>query len=171
MTLPNTYTEINDTGCCAVPSIADWDRKVVHFDGARFIRMHTRSLFFVPLNMAKVMAALEHAAEAAGATVPAERAMTLSRDLSPWRAEHLYAVSKAVDGVDNVVLSGDFASRVFEGPYSQAKQWRSELLNFARELGRVPRDIYFFYATCPKCAKEYGTNYVIGLALLEPDFQ
>jgi hypothetical protein len=171
MALPNTYTEINETGCCAVPSINDWDKKVVHFDAVHFIRANTWSVFFAPMNMAKVMTSLQRSAEAAGAAVPPQREMTLSHDLSPWRAEHLYAVSEPVDGADNVVVSGDFASCVFEGAYSHAKQWRDETVAYAAELGRVPRDVYFFYTTCPKCAKAYRKNYVIVLASLEPAFQ
>ncbi|MFA7322805.1 MAG: hydrolase [Candidatus Nanopelagicales bacterium] len=167
MNMPSTYTDINETGCCAVPNIDAWDRQVIRMDERRFIRMHTRSLFFVPLNMGRVMRDIAAAAVSAGAEVPETEAMILSRDLSPWRAEQLYAVSKQVDGADNVILTGDFASRVFEGPYSKAKTWVDEIQGYAKELGRTPGDIYFFYTTCPKCAKHYGKNYVIALASLE----
>jgi hypothetical protein len=27
--------------------------------------------------------------------------------------------------------------------------------------GRKVRRMYFFYTTCPKCAKKYGKNYVV----------
>jgi hypothetical protein len=29
---------------------------------------------------------------------------------------------------------------------------------------RGESDVYFFFTTCPKCAKAYGRNYVVGVA-------
>lgn len=34
---------------------------------------------------------------------------------------------------------------------------------FAGEKGRSVKKAYFFYTTCPKCAKIYGKNYVVGV--------
>lgn len=163
MSLPNTYTDKNETGCCAVPNIADWDNRQVEFENKPFIRMHTRSFLFMPLNMSKVMTDLHQTAEKAGAMMPPERAMILSRDLSPWKAEQLYAVSQPIAGADNVSLSGTFLTKVFEGPFSDAKQWHSDMQSLAKTKGKTPKNTYFFYTTCPKCAKHYGKNYTIGL--------
>ena len=33
-----------------------------------------------------------------------------------------------------------------------------------RANGDLPGKIWFFYTTCPKCAKAYGKNYVVGVA-------
>lgn len=165
MSVPSTYTSVNETGCCAVPNMDDWDGRTIDLH-QRFIRMHTRSLFHVPLTMGRVMKALDDAATRAGARMPDESAMLLSRDLSPWRAEQLYAVSAPVAGVDNVVLEGTFASRVFEGPYSQASAWRDSLVEYAESMGRDVAEVYFFYTTCPKCARHYGRNLVIVLGRL-----
>ncbi len=164
MDLPNTYTDKNETGCCAVPNVADWDEKEVTFKDKRFIRMYTRSFLFMPLNMSKVMTAIQKQADDAGATMPPKDVMILSRDLSPWKAEQLYAVSKELKGADNVTLSGSFLTKVFEGPYKNAKSWYSSLQDFATSRGKTADKTYFFYTTCPKCAKNYGKNYVIGLA-------
>lgn len=164
MTLPNTYTAKNETGCCAVPNVKDWDEKEVELKGKRFIRMHTRSILFMPLNMSKVMTDLQKLADDAGATMPPKEVMILSRDLSPWKAEQLYAVSKEVKGADNVTLSGTFLTKVFEGPYKNAESWYNSLQEFVKSRGKTVDKTYFFYTTCPKCAKHYGKNYVIGLA-------
>ena len=164
MNLPNTYTDKNETGCCGVPNVADWDEKEVTFENKQFIRMHTRSFLFMPINMSKVMTAIQKQADDAGATMPPEQAMILTRDLSPWKAEQLYAVSKAVDDADNVTLSGSYVTKVFEGPYQNAKQWYDALVAYAKTRGKTAEKVYFFYTTCPKCAKTYGKNYVIGLA-------
>ncbi len=165
MTVPSTYTSVNETGCCAVPNGSAWNGRTIELH-RRFIRMHTRSLFHVPLNMGRVITSLDDAAARAGVRMPSEHAMLLSRDLSPWRAEQLYAVSSAVDGCDNVVLDGTFASRVFEGPYSQASTWRDSFVEYVTSMGRDVAEVYFFYTTCPKCAKHYGSNPVVVLGRL-----
>lgn len=164
MSLPNTYTDRNETGCCAIPNITDWDNQEIVFDDKPFVRMHTRSFFYVPLNMSKVMTAIQALATEAKATMPPRDAMTLSRDLSPWKAEQLYAVRKPVEGADNVTLDGTFLSKVFEGPYQNAKKWYEEMQHYASSKDKSLEKLYFFYTTCPKCAKHYGKNYVIGLA-------
>lgn len=164
--MPKTYTTTNETGCCALPNIDGWQRTVVEFDNRHFIRLFTRSMMFVPLNMDEIMTELQEIAEKAGVTMPPEETMTLSRDLTPWRAEHLYAVSKPVPDADNVVLDGKFASIVFEGDYMKAKEWFDDMVEYSLELGHKSDEIYFFYTTCPKCAEHYGKNYVVGLAKL-----
>lgn len=166
MELPKTYTDKNETGCCAIPNIVEWDEKELVFDTKRFIRMYTRSIFFMPLNMSSVMTEIQRIANQADAAMPPAEAMTLSRDLSPWKAEHLYAVTKEVDGADNVVLNGTYMTKVFEGPYKNIRNWYNSLQEFVISSGKQPGDTYFFYTTCPNCAKHYGKNYVIGLTSL-----
>lgn len=58
--LPHTYTNRNETGCCAVPNVDGWRDTTVVFDRVPFIRARTRSLFYMPLNMTKVMTELAH---------------------------------------------------------------------------------------------------------------
>lgn len=164
--MPKTYTAINETGCCALPNVDAWQHAVIDFDNRHFIRLFTRSMMFVPLNMDEIMTELQETAVKAGATMPPEEAMALSRDLTPWRAEQLYAVTKEIPGADNLVLNGKFASIVFEGDYSKAKDWFDDMVEYALELGKKTEAIYFFYTTCPKCAEHYGKNYVVGLAKL-----
>lgn len=164
MKLPNTYTDKNETGCCAVPNVSAWNDKEVSFEDKKFIRQYTRSFLFIPLNMAKVMTQLQKIAAEAHVEVDPKEVMILSRDLSPWKAEQLYAVSKEVPGADNVTLSGDFLTQTFEGPYSDAKKWYDSLTAFAKKKAKTVERVYLFYTTCPKCAKHYGKNYTIGLA-------
>ena len=164
MKLPNTYTNKNETNCCAVPNIKDWDEKEVSFDGKKFIRMYTRSFLYMPLNMRKVMTSMQTLVSAAKAEMPPQEAMILSRDLSPWKAEQLYAVTKDVPGAENIELSGSFVTKVFEGPYQNAKKWYDALFALVEAKGMKAKRVYFFYTTCPKCAKHYGKNYTIGFA-------
>ncbi len=41
-----------------------------------------------------------------------------------------------------------------------------ELVDYGRSIGREVSDVYFFYTTCPTCAKHYGKNYVMVLGRL-----
>ncbi|WP_206535284.1 hydrolase [Mesorhizobium sp. M7A.F.Ca.US.011.01.1.1] len=72
-------------------------------------------------------------------------------------------MTRPVPGEETTTLSGDFLTKVFQGPYSQARDWHEEMQRIALARHREPRDVYFFYTTCPKCAKVYGRNYVIGV--------
>ncbi len=164
MVLPDTYTDVNETGCCPVPNIKDWDQKRVVFENKNFVRMYTKSFMHIPLNMAKAMTALSDMVIGANAQMPATQGMILTRDISAWKSEQLYAVSKPIEDADNVVLSGIYLTRVFDGPYKNAEGWYLEMLNYAKQQGYKAKNVYFFYTTCPKCAKHYGHNYTIGLA-------
>lgn len=164
MALATTYTNKNETDCCPIPDLKAWDDKRVSLADRRFIRDHSRSLMFFPLNWARVLGKLGSLAAEAKAELPPTKFMLLSRDLSPWKTEQLYGVSKPIDGADNVTLEGTYLSRVFEGPYSQAKNWFREMRAAAREAGSTFDDVRFFYTTCPKCTKHYGVNKVVGLA-------
>jgi hypothetical protein len=164
MDLPNTYTDVNETNCCGVPNIGEWDKQEFEFRDVNFVRLHTRSFLYMPLNMSGVMKTLQELANKSGKEMPSQKAMILSRDLSPWKAEQLYRVAGPVEGADNVVLSGKFKTMVFEGPYKEVKNWYKQIIEYAQSDGKNAVEIYFFYTTCPKCAKHYGKNYVIALA-------
>jgi hypothetical protein len=51
---------------------------------------------------------------------------------------------------------------VFEGPFRDAGKWHQTMLDKAKDAGKEPGKVYFFYTTCPNCAKVYGKNYVVG---------
>jgi hypothetical protein len=164
MALPDTYTNINETGCCAIPNVEGWDKKRIVFENKQFVRAYTKSFMHIPLNMAKVMTFLSEMVTGASAGMPANQAMILSRDISVWKSEQLYAVARPIEGADNVVLNGIYLTRVFEGSYRDAESWYSDMLIYAEQQGYKAKNVYFFYTTCPKCSKYYGKNYTIALA-------
>jgi hypothetical protein len=164
MSLPNTYTDKNETGCCPVPNIGAWDKQEMKCENCYFIRLYTKSFLFMPLNMGKIMKELNETVEKAGVALPMEQTMILSRDLSMWKAEQFYSVSRPIKGADNVTLTGTFLTKVFEGPYKDAGKWHKSMQDYVNERKLKLEKIYFFYTTCPKCAEHYGKNYTIGLA-------
>lgn len=164
-TLPALDASENPTGCCPRFKPEGWDLRHLHFDEKLFVRAETRSLAHIPVNMGKVFERVQAQMEASGAFDP-DDVIVLSRDLSPWKAEHYFAVSKPVDGEEMTTLSGDFITKVFEGPYREARDWMVQMEKVVEDEGKQPSEIYFFYTTCPKCAKVYGKNYVVGVARL-----
>jgi len=74
------------------------------------------------------------------------------------------AVSKEVPDSSMVKISGTFLSKVFEGPYSNMGKWVKEMKDYVKSNGKKEEKLYFFYTTCPACAKVYGKNYTVILA-------
>jgi hypothetical protein len=152
----------NPTHCCPRFTPGPWDEQELHFDNKLFVKASTVSLFHLPLNMGSVFARTWEAIKAAHAENGGY--LVLSHDDSAWHAEHLFAVSHPVPLAEMVQLSGDFMTKVFEGPYSDARRWAGEMKRYVEQKGRSLEQLYFFYTTCPKCAKHYGKNYVVGVA-------
>ncbi|MCK8462464.1 hypothetical protein MUY35_01205 [Aliiroseovarius sp. S1339] len=161
--LPAMDMSTNTTGCCPKFNPEGWDGRQLHFEDKPFVRATTRSLLHVPINMGTVFTRVQEHIEDAGAQNPTGY-LVLSRDLSSTEAEHLFAVTRDVPDEEMTTLTGDFITRVFEGPYRHAKEWHHVMETAAEAAGQTAKRIFMFYTTCPKCARAYGKNYVIGVA-------
>lgn len=148
------------TGCCTLIEPAQWDDQVFEFDKKLFATASVRSFMHIPLNMGSVMKKSQAKIDAAGAAV--DDFIILSEETSPWHSTQYFAVSKDVPGLEMTRLSGTYLTKVFEGPYKDAGTWYSQLIDFVKAKGKKAVAVYFFYTTCPKCAKAYGKNYVVG---------
>ena len=45
--------------------------------------------------------------------------------------------------------------------YLLCLKWRDDFEQHAEKTGLSISKIFMWYATCPKCAKKYGKNYVV----------
>ena len=88
----------------------------------------------------------------------------LSDEKSPWSSDVYIAVNKEIPNTKTERLSGTFLTKVFEGPYRNTGKWVKEMKAYVKAKGREMKKMYFFYTTCPKCAKVYGKNYTVILA-------
>jgi hypothetical protein len=156
---------VNTTGCCAKFNPAGWDDQEMHFDRKQFVRATTRSIAHVPLNMGRVFSRVQTHIAGAGAGDPSQM-LVLSRDPSAFAGEHLFAVTRDVPDEEMTTLSGDFLTQTFEGPFSEVQTWYDVMKAKAHAKGRTPGEVWFFYTTCPKCAKAYGQNPVVGVVEL-----
>lgn len=161
--LPRYDQSVNTTGCCPRFNPEGWDGAELHFRDKPFLRAETLSALHIPLNMGKVFTRVQGHIDDAAA-MDREQVIVLYRDVSAFKGEHLFAVTKEVPGEEMTRLSGDYVTKIFEGPYSDAKAWHEDLKALSASRGKPDGKVWFFYTTCPKCAKAYGKNYVVGLA-------
>jgi hypothetical protein len=148
--------------CCPRYDPAPWDGKEIRWQDKRFVKDRVTSFLHIPLNFGAVMKRNMARIEAAGAV--SNTNVILSDDNSLWGADVYIEVVKDVPGANMATISGSFLCKVFEGPYQNMRKWIAEMKGFVRSKGKDVRKMYFFYTTCPKCAKKYGKNYVAILA-------
>ncbi len=160
---PHLDQSVNETGCCPKFNPDGWNDQELHFRDKHFLRAETRSALHIPINMGSVFNRVNTHVEESGGWDD-ENMIVLSRDLSAFKAEHYFSLDRDVPEEEMATLSGDFITRVFEGPYREIKGWHAIMEDMVRAQGKDPGRIYFFYTTCPRCAKHYGKNYVVGLA-------
>lgn len=148
--------------CCPPFDPAPWDEKTITMDRRLFVKDRVTSLFHIPLNFGAVMKRNVAAIQAANAF--AENMLVLSDENSLWGADVYIEVSKDIPEAHMATISGTFLAKVFEGPYQNMRQWIEAMKAFVTAQGKSLQKLYFYYTTCPKCAKKYGKNYVVILA-------
>lgn len=148
--------------CCPKFDPAPWDGTTLKWENKLFVKDRVRSFLHIPLNFGAVMTRNMARIRAAGAE--AKEQIILSDENSPWGADVYIHVAGGVPGATMAPVSGEFLSKVFEGPFKDVPKWAREMKAFVASKGRTMRRLLFFYTTCPKCAKIYGKNYVALLA-------
>jgi hypothetical protein len=148
--------------CCPAFQPEAWDEKEIQWEEKLFVKDRYRSFLHIPLNFQSVLLRNFSRIEAAGAS-PNEM-MILCDDNSLWGADMYIAVTKDVPNACMATLSGPFLSKVFEGPYKNIRLWIEQMIQYVKSQGKEVKSLYFYYTTCPKCAKKYGKNYVVLLA-------
>lgn len=156
--------ENSETGCCPRFNPEPWDDKEVTFEDRLFLKDRVKSCFHIPLNFGKVMVKNVEKIKNADALPP--EPLMLSDENSLWGADIYIAVSKDVPDAQMVRVSGTFLAKVFEGHYKNAGKWAAEMKDYVKSRGRDLKKLYYFYTTCPRCAKFYGKNYTVLLAMV-----
>lgn len=164
--LPKYDMSDNPTNCCPRFNTEGWDEQELHFKDKLFVKAKTRSIFHIPLNMGSVYPKTFKAIEDAQAFSD-DNLIVLSHDPSAWTGEHFFSVTKDVPGQKMVRMNGDFLTKVFEGPYKDVPRMEKEMEDYVNSKGRKVKKTYFFYTTCPKCAKYYGKNYMVAVSEIQ----
>jgi len=150
---------IKPTGCCEPFNPDSWQDKEIIWTNKIFVKDQVTSLFHIPVNMGKKIVKNMELIEKANAKAPYQ--LMLCDEKSMWACNIYIDVAKDVPGAEMATLSGTFLTKVFEGPYQNVGKWAKEMEGYVKNKGRELKKIYFFYTTCPKCAKVYGKNYVV----------
>ena len=153
-----------ETGCCPRFNPEPWDEKEITWQNKLFIKDQVRSFFHIPINFGGIMRKNMKVIEAAGACDPQN--IILSDEKSSWSSDIYIAVNKEIPNTRTERLSGTFLTKVFEGPYRDAGKWAKEMQGYVSSKGKEVKKMYFWYTTCPKCAKVYGKNYTVILATI-----
>jgi hypothetical protein len=114
--------------------------------------------------MGKIIGRMWKKAKDAGAEPEIKDFLLMAYDPSPWKSELYMNVTREVPGAENVKLNGTFVSKVFDGPYNQVPRYLKEFYKYLNLIEKKAKKIYFYYTTCPKCAKKYGHNYIVAFA-------
>jgi len=152
--------------CCPKFDPEPWDEKEVVFKDKMFIVDTIPQFLHMPLpgSFGKTVAKMWEKIEKAQAKPDDKDFLMLAYDPSPWKSELHINVTREVPDAENVKLSGTYATKVFDGPYNSVPKWIKEMEAYVESKGQVIKKLYFYYTTCPKCAKKYGHNYVVVFA-------
>jgi hypothetical protein len=156
----------NEHDCCPVFEPGLWDQKTHEWIQKPFIRDYIPQFLHMPLPsmMGRIIGRMWKKAEGAGASPELKDFLLLAYDPSPWKSELYMNVTKEVPGAENVTLSGTFITKVFDGPYKSVPGYLKEFYIYLDSLGKKAKKIYFYFTTCPKCARKYGHNYIVAFA-------
>ncbi len=142
--------------CCPKFDPKNWDEKVFEWKDKKFVKAKVFTLFFMPINFGSVMTKL---IEKVGKNISKDM-MCLSDHTSKWNMNIYLSVDKEIDEAENMVLSGKYLSKVYEGDYKDTGKWCEDYKKYAVAKKMKIKKWYMWYTTCPKCAKKYGKNYV-----------
>lgn len=148
-----------ETGCCPRFNPKPWMGKKIKWKNKLFVKTRTRSFFHIPLNIGSVMKKTTEKMDNVGAISPGF--MGLFDENSLWGADVYIAATRKVPEAQMAKISGTFLTKVFEGSYMNAGKWAKEMEAYVKKKGKRIKKMYFYYTTCPRCAKYYGKTYTV----------
>ena len=155
--------------CCPKFDPKKWDGKTLNWDKKRFIKESIPTFFHMPLAsmIGKKVAKMHNLVIASKAEPEMQEFLLMFHDPSPFRSELYMSVTQPVEGAKNTSLSGEFETRVFDGPYNAVPKLIKEMQPYMSKKSKKAKDYYIHYAYCPKCAKKYNHNYMVLFAEVE----
>jgi hypothetical protein len=153
------------TDCCPEFDPIPWDDKTFEWKNKPFIKDKVCTLFYMPMNYSSVMKRFDRKVTAAGAIIPDW--LCLSEHTSKWNMDMYLAVDKEISNAVNTTITGEFYSKVYEGPFSNTGVWMKDYETLTKSKGLIIKKQFIWYTTCPKCAKKYGKNYVVVIGQIE----
>lgn len=141
--------------CCPKLKPGDWDKKISDWNDKPFYKTKYFSFFRIPITynsaVKKAMAKLK------SKNLVKDPMLMLAGEESMFYSTLLIEISKDDRTLPVKKISGTFISMYFEGSYRDTPKWVREVVEYCMAKGRQTKELYFFYATCPKCVKKYGS--------------
>ena len=106
---------VSDEECCPKFDPKPWDGKVFDWKNKKFVKDKVFTLFFMPINFGSIIKRLTEKVDSANAKMP--DSLCLSDHTSKFNMDLYLAVDKEIPNAENVTLSGNFLSKVYEGPF------------------------------------------------------
>jgi len=150
--------------CCPKFDPKKWDEKSFDWDNKQFIMESIPTFFHIPIpsTIGKKIMKMWKLAEGAGkVNEDLTDSLVLFTDPSAFKSEIYFMVTGDVPGANNVSLSGNFQSKVFDGGYNTVPKFIKLMNKYLADRDMKADKYYIHYAYCPKCAKEEGHNYMI----------
>lgn len=152
--------------CCPVFDPKPFENQTLQWENKLFVKDTMRTFMHMPLFgvFGKTITRMMKTIDEQQALPPESEILMLSTDPSPWKSELYIHVTKEIKGGENMRLSGTYLTKVYDGPYSEIRKWVGDLQAHAKNSQKKLKRMFFYYTTCPKCAKKHGHNYVVGFA-------
>jgi len=154
----------NQMECCPPFNPVLWEDKSFTWENKMFIKDKVCTFLNMPVNFGKVMIRLDKKLRSEGIEI--KDYMCLSEHTSAWNMNLYLAVEKEVAEAENLKLSGNYISKVYEGPFKDTGKWCKDFDAYVKSKNMNVMKMYMWYTTCPKCAKKYGKNYVVIIGLV-----
>lgn len=155
----------NTDKCCPVFDPEHWESKTHKWENKNFIMETIPQLFHIPVPsyFGRAVTRMWELALAENASPDLKDFLLMAYDPSPWKSELYMAVNREVPGAKNIKLSGTYLSKVFDGPYNRIPQYIKEVDKYLEGIGKKAVKYYFYFTTCPECARKYGHNYIVAI--------
>ncbi len=151
--------------CCPQFDPEPWDGKTNEWNEKPFLAATMPVLFHMPFPrlVNRTMTRLWQRAQEYSIAPDMEDFLLLVHDPSPWKSRYYLAVTGVHPDLekDMVTFSGTFICRVFDGPYNDVPKFMAEADAWLRSIDKTPKEHFFFFTTCPRCARIYGHNYMV----------
>tara|TARA_R110002033_G_scaffold166331_1_gene204889 strand:- start:116703 stop:117197 length:495 start_codon:yes stop_codon:yes gene_type:complete len=155
--------------CCPVFDVEKWNHKEFKWNQKKFIKESIPEFFHIPFppmigkRVTKMMKLVE---DSACLNQDKKEILLLFKDRSPFIGEIYLSVTDTVPNAKNVMLSGTYMSRVFDGAFKEVPKFIKKMNSYLMEQNKKAKNYYIHYAYCPKCAEKGDHNYMILFAEL-----
>jgi len=156
---------LNKVECCPPFNPSLWDNQKFIWDNKMFIKDKVFCVLNMPINFGSVITRMMKLLENSKANSP--DSLCLSEQTSVWNMNLYLSVDKIVNEARNTAITGSVYSKVYEGNFNKTGEWIKDFESKMKEYGLQYSKLYLWYTTCPKCAKKYGKNYTVIIAMLK----